>query len=140
MAAIVSYDIDGHCRDARHCCFKFLQLSGKEAAHATRVVPARMLVVSKDELCADSRNFPCRLCRLRVAQITEELNCPGESFSQGAIFGTVCFKFKHVENLATRCNKPAKRICQRKSNTLPLPVIKLIPFGVGGLLQMRQRP
>ena len=69
-------------------------------------------------------------------------NCtvPGQALGQHGVACSALLQFQHIENLVPRSQQPAQRIGQRERHALALSVIELVARGIGGLLQMLQRP
>ena len=104
------------------------------------LVPGGMAVVAEDQFGADARDLAGRLRRLRVAEVAEELHGAFQAFGGHRIVRAARFQFQHIENLRARGNQPAERVGQSKGHALALPMIELAAAGVGGLLQVIERP
>ncbi len=130
----------GGAVDAGDDAFKGLELLRGIAGTATGVVPGWVPVVAVNQFGADAADFAGGAGALHMAEVGEEVHEARQAFGQGGICRALLFEFKHVEDELPRGQQPAKGVGQRESHALAALVVELGAVGVGGSLQMVERP
>ena len=83
---------------------------------------------------------PAARARLHMAKVGEERNRAGQTIGERGIFRAFGFQFDHVEDELPRGEQPAQRVGQRERHALARFVVELRAVGVGGGLDMLERP